>query len=99
MRVPRLVFGLSLLAVVVTGCSAPDVARPTTTTVPRAAATTTTLRAAAAGSAEAPPTTPPRRPRVREHPPREPRVRRQEVRAHLAAELAKRRPDHPLSQG
>ena len=97
MRVPRVVFGLSLLAAGLHGCSDSDVMAPTTT-VPRATSTSTTLGSNVPEPAAIPEARRQRIARLRERPPRGPRVRRHEMRAHLAEALAKRRPDRPLSE-
>jgi hypothetical protein len=103
MRSQTVVVGLGLLVAGVLGCSPePDVvpaSTTTSTTVARVVASTTTSSTAASmpGAAAVPGETRRLGQPMRQLPPRQPRITRAQTRAHLAQELAKRRPGYTFT--
>ena len=96
----RVALGLGLIAAIL-GCSGSEspTATSTTTTVASTSSSTTATSAPPAIPEPAGLTREERYARLRARQPRVPRMPRQAIRANLAAALAARRPDRPVSQG
>ena len=97
----RVALGLGFIAAAILGCSGSEspTASSTTTSVASASSSTTATTAPPAIPEPAGLTREERVARLRARRPHVPRMPRQTIRANLAAALAARRPDRPVSQG